>query len=77
VSELVDGAFAVPLDRCAAALRAIAERAHVIAEGAGALATAVALAGQAGAGKVICIVSGGNINPDTVADILRDGGEGN
>jgi threonine dehydratase len=74
VSELVDDAFAVSIDEAAAALRTIAERVHVIAEGAGALATAAALAGHAGAGKVICIVSGGNIDPDTVADILRDGG---
>jgi threonine dehydratase len=74
VSELVDGAFAVPIDECTAALRLIAERVHVIAEGAGALATAAALAGRAGTGKVICVVSGGNIDPDTVADILRDGG---
>ena len=66
--------FAVPVEEAAAALRMIAERVHVIAEGAGALATAVALAGQAGAGKVVCVVSGGNIDPDTVADILRDGG---
>jgi threonine dehydratase len=74
VSELVDDSFAVSIDEAAAALRTIAERVHVIAEGAGALATAAALAGHAGAGKVICIVSGGNIDPDTVADILRDGG---
>jgi threonine dehydratase len=74
VSELVDDGFAVPIDQAAAALRTIAERVHVIAEGAGALATAAAMAGHAGAGKVICIVSGGNIDSDTVADILRDGG---
>ena len=47
---------------------------HVIAEGAGALAAAAALRGRAGTGKVICIVSGGNIDSDKVADILRDGG---
>ncbi len=44
---------------------------RVIAEGAGALATAAALAGAAGAGKVVCIVSGGNINLATLAEILR------
>jgi threonine dehydratase len=74
LSELVDGAFAVPIDDTAGALRFIAERAHVIAEGAGALATAAALAGRAGSGKIVCIVSGGNIDLDKVAEILRDGG---
>jgi threonine dehydratase len=74
VSELIDGAFAVPIAGAAEALRLIAERVHVIAEGAGALAAAVALAGHAGGGKVVCIVSGGNIDPDKVAEILRDGG---
>ena len=74
VQPLVDGAVPVPIADAAAAVRLLAERAHVIAEGAGALATAVALAGEAGAGKVVCIVSGGNINPATVAEILGGGG---
>jgi threonine dehydratase len=73
VSPLVDDAFAVPIDAAASAVRLIAERARVIAEGAGALATAAALAGQAGGGKVVCIVSGGNINLATLAEIV--GGE--
>jgi threonine dehydratase len=68
--ELLDGAFAVPLDDAASALRLIAERMRVIAEGAGALATAAALAGRAGTGKVVCIVSGGNIDPAILARIL-------
>ena len=46
--SLLDGAFAVSLDDAAAAVRLIAERMRVIAEGAGALATAAALAGKAG-----------------------------
>ncbi len=77
VEPLIDGAFAVPIDDAAAAVRTIAERARVIAEGAGALATAAALAGRAGAGKVVCIVSGGNINLATLAEILtHNGGAG-
>jgi threonine dehydratase len=75
VEPLVDGAFAIPTDQTAAALRTLAERVHVIAEGAGALATAAALAGHAGASKVVCIVSGGNINLDKVAEILHEGDE--
>jgi threonine dehydratase len=73
VRPLVDGAFAVPIDEAAAAVRTLAARARVIAEGAGALATAAALAGRAGPGKVVCIVSGGNIDPAKLADILRGG----
>ena len=48
VQPLVDDAFSVPIADAAAAVRTLAERAHVIAEGAGALATAAALAGRAG-----------------------------
>ncbi len=62
VAPLIDDAFAVPIGDAAAAVRTLAERVRVIAEGAGALATAAALAGRAGAGKVVCVVSGGNIN---------------
>jgi threonine dehydratase len=69
-SGLVDGAFAVPIEEVAAAVRLLAERAHVIAEGAGALAVAAALSGRAGDGKVVCIVSGGNIDFTTLAEIL-------
>jgi threonine dehydratase len=70
VAPLVDGAVAVPVGAAAAAVRVLAERARVIAEGAGALALAAALAGQAGTGKVVCIVSGGNINLAKLAEIL-------
>ena len=70
LAEVVDDAFAVPLADVGAAVRTIAQRARVIAEGAGALATAAALAGRAGGGKVVCIVSGGNINLARLAEIL-------
>jgi threonine dehydratase len=73
VQPLVDGAFSVPIADAAAAVRTLAERAHVIAEGAGALATAAALAGRAGTGKVVCIVSGGNIDLAKLATILEGG----
>jgi threonine dehydratase len=72
VRPLVDGAIAVPIDAAAAAVRLLAERTRVIAEGAGALATAAALAGHAGEGKVVCIVSGGNINLTKLAEILSE-----
>lgn len=68
--SLVAGAVAVPLDEAAAAVRLLATRAHIVAEGAGALPLAAALGGQGGEGRVVCIVSGGNIDPDRLATIL-------
>ena len=44
------------------AMRIVAERNHVIGEGAGALAVAAGLSGKAGSGKVVCVVTGGNID---------------
>ncbi len=76
LEPLVDDAVAVPLADARAAIRVLAERVRVIAEGAGALATAAALAGRAGSGKVVCIVSGGNINLTTLAEILSPPGSG-
>jgi threonine dehydratase len=67
---LVDSAVALPLADVAEAVRILATRGHVVAEGAGALSLAAALAGHAGEGRVVCIVSGGNIDPDRLAAIL-------
>jgi threonine dehydratase len=60
LSRLVDGSIPVPLDAVARAMRLVAERTHVIAEGAGGCAVGAALAGAAGSGKVVAVVSGGN-----------------
>jgi len=68
--EVLDGAFAVSLEETAAAVRVLAERARVVAEGAGALALAAALGGRAGSGNVVCIVSGGNIDTHKLVRIL-------
>ena len=70
VAPLVDDALAIPVAEVAAAVRTLAERVRVIAEGAGALAPAAALSGRAGTGKVVCVVSGGNINLGKLAEIL-------
>ena len=71
VTPLVDGALSIPVAEVAAAVRLLAERARLIAEGAGALALAAALSGRAGTGKVVCIVSGGNINLSTLAETFN------
>ena len=65
--ELVDEAVAVPLADVEEAVRLLAARGHVVAEGAGALALAVALRRD---DRCVCIVSGGNIDPHVLAAIL-------
>jgi threonine dehydratase len=67
---LVDDAVAISLADAAGAIRMLAERARIVAEGAAGLAVAAALAGKAGSGRVVCIVSGGNIDPARLAAIL-------
>lgn len=73
VSSVLAGAFAPSIAEIAAAVRLIAERAKVVAEGAGATALAAALGAGAPAGKVVCIVSGGCIDPSKLAVILEGG----
>ena len=62
MQPVVDGFIVVNLDEVKRAMRLMAEKARVIAEGAGALALAAALTGKAGPGPVVAIVSGGNID---------------
>ena len=71
VAPLIDDALVATLEETAAAVRLLAKRVRVIAEGAGALAIAAALAGRAGAGKVVAVVSGGNLDFATLARILN------
>ncbi len=60
--KLLDGSIVVTLEEAAAAIKLVAERNRVIAEGAAGCAVAAALSGQAGGGKIVAIVSGGNID---------------
>jgi threonine dehydratase len=69
--QVLDGSFMAPLDEIANALRLMAERNRVIAEGAGATPVACALSGQAGNGKIVCVVSGGNIDFEKLCEILN------
>ena len=73
VRETVDEAVGVSLAEIAEAIRLLAARHHVIAEGAGAAAVAAALAGRAGRGDIVCIVSGGNIDAAKLTPILAGG----
>ena len=59
------------LAETAGAVRTLAERTRVIAEGAGALSVAAALSGKVdGAQRIVCIVSGGNIDATVFTRIL-------
>ena len=69
--ELLDDAFAITLDETAEAIRFLASRARIVAEGAGALSTAAVLSDRVRGGKIVCVVSGGNIEASTLATILR------
>jgi threonine dehydratase len=70
---VLDGAVAVRIDETTAAVRLLAERARVVAEGAGALSLAAVLAGHGGAGNVVCVISGGNIDSSKLTTILAGG----
>ena len=71
--RLIDGTLVAQVAEVASALRLMAERNRIVAEGAGATPVACALAGSAGAGKVVCVVSGGNIDLAKLAEILAVG----
>lgn len=70
-SSLLDGSIPVSVAQAAEAVRLLATNQHVIAEGAGAVSLAAALTGQAGRGKIACIVSGGNLDLEHLGTILR------
>jgi threonine dehydratase len=70
MQPLVDGYIVVTLDEVKRAMRLMAEKARVIAEGAGALGLAAALTGKAGQGPIVAIVSGGNIDLEKFSELI-------
>jgi len=73
MQPLVDGCIVVSLDEVKRAMRIMAEKARIIAEGAGALALAAALTGKAGQGPIVAIVSGGNIDLAKFFELIAEG----
>jgi threonine dehydratase len=67
---VTDGTITVTLEQTRDAMRLIAEKSRTIAEGAGALALAAALTGEAGEGPIVCVVSGGNIDLEKFAELV-------
>ncbi len=82
VRNLIDDSLVVPLADVAAALNLLLERNRIVAEGAGATPVAAALASRAdstgthalsaraGANKIVCVVSGGNIDLDKLMQVV-------
>ena len=68
---VLDGSIVVSLEQTRHAMRVLAEKARVIAEGAGALPLAAALTGRAGQGPIVAVVSGGNIDLRTFCEIIQ------
>jgi threonine dehydratase len=69
--SLLDGSVVVSVEEIADAIRLLVERNRVVAEGAGAAPVAAAVSGRAGPGRVVCIVSGGNLDTAKLAKILQ------
>jgi threonine dehydratase len=67
---VVDGSVIVSLEETRNAMRLMAEKVRVVAEGAGALPLAAALSGRVGAGPMVAVVSGGNVDLPKFCSII-------
>ncbi|MEO8438746.1 MAG: pyridoxal-phosphate dependent enzyme, partial [Spartobacteria bacterium] len=68
---VIDESLVVSLDETRRAMRLMAEKARIISEGAGALPLAAALSGKCGAGPLVCIVSGGNVDLKKFCELIE------
>ena len=71
VREVVRDSVVVTLEDVAAAILSLVRQARIVAEGAGAASLAAATSGRAGGARIVCVVSGGNIDPAVLATILN------
>lgn len=71
VSKFIDSTVVSPVAEVAGAVRLLFEHSRIVAEGAGAISVAGALSNAAGTGKTVCVISGGNIDMEIMAKILR------
>ena len=69
--SLLAGTFVVTVAEVAAAVKLLAERSRIVAEGAGASTVAAALSSELEGKRVVCVISGGNIDAEKLATILR------
>ena len=75
MKPVVDRCLVVTLEDTKNAMRLLAEKARVIAEGAGALPVAAALSGKAGKGPIVAIISGGNIDLPKFCELISQSGD--
>jgi threonine dehydratase len=74
LDDLLDDVVTVPDDEISEAIVLLLERAKLVVEGAGAVAVAALLGGRAGGeGPVVCLLSGGNIDPTMLISVMRHG----
>ena len=71
MAPVLDGCIVVSLQETRQAMRLMAEKTRIIAEGAGALPLAAALTGKAGQGPIVAIVSGGNVDLKKFCEIIE------
>jgi threonine dehydratase len=71
VRQVVQDSIVVSLDEIAESMRVLVRQARIVAEGAGAASLAAVRSGRVGGRKVVCVVSGGNVDPAVLATILR------
>jgi threonine dehydratase len=69
-SRLLSGSIVTTLEETRRAMQIVAARNHIICEGAAACAVAAGLSGKAGSGKIVCVVSGGNIDLGKFAELV-------
>jgi threonine dehydratase len=72
MQAVVDDSIVVTLDQVRKAMRLMAEKARIVSEGAGALALAAAMTGEAGEGPIVCVVSGGNIDLAKFSSLIAE-----
>ncbi|WP_444993822.1 threonine ammonia-lyase [Aliikangiella sp. IMCC44359] len=70
-SQMIDTSIVSSLEEIAFALRVLIECNRIVAEGAGAASVAAALSGKAGGGKIVCVISGGNIDSSKLTKIIK------
>jgi threonine dehydratase len=70
LKPVVDGCVVVSLDDTKRAMRLLADKARIVAEGAGSLSLAAALTGKVGKGPIVAVVSGGNIDLQKFCELI-------
>ncbi len=71
LDKLVDDVVVISHFEAENALRSLSKKAHLVSEGAGAVALAAAMRPEFSGKNIIAVISGGNIDPNTYSGILN------